>query len=740
MCNHKYEERTILNKNEIKICYFEILERQYHYFPDGLPIDSNGMCIFHSSDIQWKSKMNFGIYLKEFVKNANQDKSIDRIILDGAKIADANYKELEISIKKDFHLNNAKVFNPFVMSSNNDIAIHSNNTIYYKPVKIRNSIFRSIYLQQNTYKDSLSLDDLKIKGPLSMSNSIYEHVINVSDCSVNTYSIFNNNHFKSSGHLSWAIFKNINFGGPTNFKKCIFDCSFHMDNVHFESIVDFHGSKFQPVEEYYNIVHEPYSFRKLKLGEKAVLAFVGEGNKDEFFQDQVEFFFTDEIYGKIIFENLNFRFISKSSRDRIFKLEKEGKIEIGSGCIKYRHQTELKTIEIGEDGQDVIIEIARTFANYFISHNGVNLGIEIIEKNKNKLSFFYYTDEDISREAFDIMLSSTEEGIWSSLLLNSESSGAQLMTNNPKEAKKYFDGVISLMSIFQKIGFRISLNEWGQLETKHLVSALELGGQIPFSNGELHLLISKNSSTENLKGIIGGYKQLYLENSVSASRVPSEKKNKLVDTSALKKLLLEDKIGTCIDILSTVIKDYSPSLQTDIDYLQLRYLKILENSHISEYDLDRELSMIAFKIMQFLNIYDRKFNPVIEYKGLTVTAEQILKSKEMGMDSPNILYLDFKNIVYITSLSDYKNYVNIHTSDGNKNFKKTSLNELASLLPENFLRIEKSYIVNMDYCEGTFRNTVLYLGKTNKPIKNDFPVGGVYRDHVYTYLSKKYPN
>jgi len=89
-----------------------------------------------------------------------------------------------------------------------------------------------------------------------------------------------------------------------------------------------------------------------------------------------------------------------------------GKVEIASGCIKYRFQTEIKTISINRDNQALILELSQTFTNYFTTQNGLNLGFEIVERDNDTISFFYFTDENINEVEFLERLKRTEQNLW----------------------------------------------------------------------------------------------------------------------------------------------------------------------------------------------------------------------------------------------------------------------------------------------------------------------------------------
>lgn len=743
MCNHTYStKKNIKYKGNPKPpCFFNSIRDNTDYFSKGLLHDSEGKCIFHSEDIKWKSENHFCTILLNTIDKLNQDDAISEIDLDEIIIADANAESFLIQIKtaKNFTMNKTKVFNILSFDAASFKGqFFCKEAIFHSKVEIRNTTFKSIGWEKSVFKKAVVISKCHFRDYTSFDNAVFEESLKVEETCFEGMTFFAEAKFLEKGHFSWVIFQDVTFKKLCVFDKCFSACSFLFRKVLFEGETDFKEAVFSKVQNHSNYGVEPYSFKQIGLGKNAVLSFMGVKNRNDIFQDQVEFDFVDNMEGKVIFDNMNFRFIIKKSRDEILKLEKLGKIEIGPGCIKYRHQTDLKEVGIGTDGQQIILEIARTFTNYFISHNGVNLGIEVLEKTEDKLIFFYYTDEDITAEEFYDMLQSTEEHLWSSLLLNQRKDSTELVTKNPSQMKKYFDGMTSLRSIFQKIGFRIALKEWRDVDTKYLVAALELGGKIPFSSGDLHLLISKSSMVENIKGFLDTYSYRNLHAEKTSQRLLANPE-KVVDVLKLENLLLKDEFAACIDTLAEISENI-PELQPAINDLSSYYKRIEEdkaNGELSKDDYEALMSILTYKTLQFIDLYDSKFNAEITKEGIAVAPGPAAKVREMGLDAPNLIHLAYEKIVYISSLSQDKNYAEFYTKKGRIFCKKISLSQLVQMLPENFLRIEKSYILNMKFWEGTraFKKAFLHEIVSEK---KEIPIGRQYVDTLKKYLNQKY--
>jgi hypothetical protein len=78
--------------------------------------------------------------------------------------------------------------------------------------------------------------------------------------------------------------------------------------------------------------------------------------------------------------------------------------------------------------------------------------------------------------------------------------------------------------------------------------------------------------------------------------------------------------------------------------------------------------------------------------------------------------IGYDNLRYIESLSDY---VKIHQEDGSEVVSKLKISHLERELPETFLRIHRSFIVNMDKITSFSREEVM-LGEVALPVSRTY--------------------
>lgn len=93
-----------------------------------------------------------------------------------------------------------------------------------------------------------------------------------------------------------------------------------------------------------------------------------------------------------------------------------------------------------------------------------------------------------------------------------------------------------------------------------------------------------------------------------------------------------------------------------------------------------------------------------------------------------MLKVDFKDIMYLEGM---KNYVSIYVGE-DRIITYSSIKDMEERLPSNFVRVQKSYIVSLDYVRAIEGNQILLQG-----MKAYVPLGDTYRRGVMTLLEDK---
>lgn len=147
--------------------------------------------------------------------------------------------------------------------------------------------------------------------------------------------------------------------------------------------------------------------------------------------------------------------------------------------------------------------------------------------------------------------------------------------------------------------------------------------------------------------------------------------NKLVEIEAI--------LGVCLFQFSMVVKEKELALKHDI--------KLLKNQQLKKKIelLEKELSFTHQKLP----------HPNKEYL--------LLK---------NNIKIKLEDLMYIHSDG---HYLELYTKN-KKMFVREKISVIAQKLPENFLLIHRSYIINMNYIQRVFSNFVLLTNKTEVPL------------------------
>lgn len=242
-------------------------------------------------------------------------------------------------------------------------------------------------------------------------------------------------------------------------------------------------------------------FNNLEIRSGAVLRFESTDAQKKLFNHDVQFSFASPPEGLISFQNVNFHNILAPSRKRLLDYARQGKVDIGSGCIKYRFQTPVRKISIADGNTALIMEICQTFSHYFTEMNGLNLGVEVVERSETAIHLFYFTDENISEEMFYERLAVAEQQLWSLLSIRSYDqlpaparvAASREPANNQSAVINTVDGLTAMFSIFFRAGIRIALKKWSEDDTRALLSAIRFNDddQESRARGLHHVLVEQ---------------------------------------------------------------------------------------------------------------------------------------------------------------------------------------------------------------------------------------------------------
>lgn len=476
MCNYRYSDYESVMK-----------ERQYCSSGDflDLPLDKDGLCIFHSTDIEWKQQQDFVEWLEayrdlliekdelinfsEFHFVAGQDKSyIDYLdLLGNADLLNATFHDLilcnEITVQGVLDFSKC-TFHPVMRFSNcvfeNDIKFteidvvdhvqiplivfmdcNFNNTLHY----VHNQRVKMNLSFQRCEIDSMEIRDICNEQELG--------VFDITKCEIKVFDLR--------------------------------DCVIHN--------ADFTDTKFYSADIYNVAFREETVFERIEV--ESHLKFFG-GDESSIFEGITRFKLDyEKLQGQISFHNATLSSFLKHDKEQLLDYERRenGKIEIGSGCIKYRIVSDDIVYPLKDSHQHFITEVGQAFSSFFTQYNGFNLGIEVRKKTKTDITIFYFTDDDIDKKDFLRMIGESSLRVFG------------VNNQNIEETSAHHDALINyrldLLRSFTKIAYQISKDNWGIKESKAFFSALNLSPNFYFDEKATHAFLENINVNEFLQSM-----------------------------------------------------------------------------------------------------------------------------------------------------------------------------------------------------------------------------------------------
>ncbi|MDO5969309.1 hypothetical protein Q4Q35_05775 [Flavivirga aquimarina] len=477
------------------------------YLVDKILIDNEGLCIFHSKNEAWKNENNFIFHLEKLICYFEEDSTQKNIFLEDIIFTtsiDKIFSDREF--KKDIKFNNSKFNVNLTFKSSRFKNLDFNSAIFDKPVTFSDLSIKGIMFDNAAFKLKLFISDCDFFNGFFMLNTHFDGGFSILNSLFHSNCFFQNiiTNMDKSIHDA-IIFKNIEFKDFTTFELSEFNSVVDFKNIIIYKELVFHNTQFN-YDEPLPIVSS-VTFSQINIKEKGTLEFRGISDNKMFNKVQNVSFVGEEIDGKLFFENTDFTKFNLLTRKRLISAtkKKNAKVVIGIGCIKYYNQTPLKSIEISDDNQSLVIELCNTFVDYFTKNAGFNLGVEFVSKTNQYINFFYFSDEDISYEKFENQLQKSEQAMWRLIKIDNDNLSAQPPKNHlPSKIINATDTIVNLLGLVLKIGSRIPLGLISKEDILHLVNTT-LPSNIRPNNAiminQIVLFGTKNTQTIKIKKI-----------------------------------------------------------------------------------------------------------------------------------------------------------------------------------------------------------------------------------------------
>lgn len=467
MCNHQYKNYSLNKKN---------FNCRLQKTIDDLPVDVEGKCIFHSTQLDWKADNDFVTFLKRYINQCSVNKQkVD--LREVHFVAKKGKAEIDyIDCLGDANLECSHFHHVILMRGKNkkkEIGgrLHFNGCIFHHDVIFNNCVFH-----QDLIIENISQEENKGSLNIEIEHCLFEYFfewnnqtdfsadITLSECEFNDYFSIDSLHIIDG---NFEIMNNV-------FNK-LFIISNSVINT---EIIDFSHNNFKDDAEFKEVELKGRTlFNHPKVEGK--LMFSGS-TEHKIFYGRTEFkLHVKDIRGQIIFQHAQLMVIEKSDLDVLKNMEKLGdgeekKVKIGPGCIKYRWQTPAKTLKIGTRQSYIIEDLTRTFASFLSNSIQKNIGVEIVDRTRHEITFFYFSDENFVDQEFQELFIQGQQAFFDIM------SGVKNLANTHQtedEAVNMIHTRLKQINMLSSIVMELQRGNWDITDSKALLESLLLNRQ-----------------------------------------------------------------------------------------------------------------------------------------------------------------------------------------------------------------------------------------------------------------------
>jgi hypothetical protein len=500
-------------------------------------MDDLGLCIFHSRELAWKRANDFKgkfLQLVQLLDEHDAERYYDfaEFVFPGGDVREKHGTEeyflrvTDTTFRKQAYFTGASFLDAFELERVDfQDGASFDSASFHHDLAFEKAQFRGLDFSDAKFTDGVSFKKVEFLSFTLFPKATFRAtrrgaLVFFKDSRFEGITDFSAADFALSDE-SVVCFENVEFQDFADFRNTRFNCQVDFSDVSFTDTTDFVDTYFDMIRSTARYRGTAVEFNRIQVKTDAVLSFISTDPHNKMFNHDVQMSFNEDPSGTIRFENVNFNQFTPGSKERLIQLAKSGRVEIGSGCIKYRFQTSVQTVSISEGNALLILELCQTFTNYFTESSGLNLGFEIVEREKTKVSFFYFTDEDISEEVFHERLRQTKDRLWELLSIGSEEqllaleglTGPEIAPARESAVINAVDAISAMLGTFFRVGARIALNRWTEADTAGLLNAIPLNQEVARNRASgLHQLLVNRYTRGRLVGLSGQLnKQLFIE-------------------------------------------------------------------------------------------------------------------------------------------------------------------------------------------------------------------------------------
>lgn len=377
-------------------CYLSQLYEKMDIHPAKdyrLPIDGQGLCLFHSQDMAWKIEHQFEEQLDRLLKyHLNPDSVIEDIDFRNfhfvTKDAEAIlWEDLVVSkpfnicgatFQVDFKLKNCQFIGDFFIDS----------THFHGEFLVHSCEFVGNFTatDQTTFHRAIQFSEVNFVGFYEVRHAFFLGQVNLSNVTFQSHSLWDSSVFNTGSNginyfnfstNDYTSFKKVQFVDIVEFEQCIFKGDAHFDKTRFENALFFTKP----------IIESSIFFK---------------GTEDEMiFQNEVKMELNDQTFvdvGQIVFEYANLLNLDKKTKKQLTRLKTDRKVNLGKGTIVFRISFQEKYDY--SDFDDIFLrDLLTTIQQYF--KRNLNHHFEfVLSREGKKIIVTFYTDDYATPDDF----------------------------------------------------------------------------------------------------------------------------------------------------------------------------------------------------------------------------------------------------------------------------------------------------------------------------------------------------
>lgn len=406
-----------------------------------LPVDSKGICIFHSSMLEWKQA---NLFLERYLDLAmcqNTDSRMDEI--DFREFQVIGVPETELTEEEMDKIRPAHRLGGYRSGFFRQILVAGLKIT--KPWIFTDSIFHDeITFSGLTITKKLDFDGVTFKSYFTIKDCLFESFILFKEvCRFGKTLYFENTHFKR-----YIDFEGAHFANTINIKHCEFDEFILSDaiigyatekgdpgiwNIIQENIfnkqVDFRRSKIK-----YNTAITSCTFRNevrfddtsFEMGFNLVkpriednIYFVSTDKSIKLFDSSINFLFDEQAFigtGQILFKNVNLFQLNPAFKENLRAYEINHRVSI-ENCLRYRVSIERVYETKQVDGR-ILSDLCNAFSDFYrYRFVGKSLNVEVLRNGQeNQVRVIYHTDDNLDIKQFEELIFQCKKDFLSTVL------------------------------------------------------------------------------------------------------------------------------------------------------------------------------------------------------------------------------------------------------------------------------------------------------------------------------------